>query len=404
MNTTVYFAKHIYLENGDILQNGAVSVQNGRIYDVGPRGKLKRCRDERIVNLGDMLVLPGFINMHTHLEEGAIRGFEKSAEETFASWSNKRMSRMRQLTPERIEQSIRLCARELVAQGTTTVVDSSRTGLSVAVLQSEPIRALMIKEIADEDQQEKSFGWAKENVGKKGVIGIGPHALFSLCPKDQRRIIEFTYENRCVWACHMGESAEELQAFSEQDGDLYFHLTRRKVWPFGEAKLGPMHYAITENLIPSNGVLFHCNYINGHELSLLAAKKVHIVLCTKYGKMLGHKGFPVDVARNRGVQICLGTEGSLPAGEMNLFDELFHLKTAYPHISASEMIGWVTKNPAAAIGMSDKLGSIRPGKHADLIGVRFPHDPEEDILESMFEADPDIGFVLIGGEEIIIDR
>lgn len=404
MNTTVYFARHIYLENGDILQNGAVSVRNGRIFDVGPRGRLKRCRDERIVNLGDMLVMPGFINMHTHLEEGAIRGFEKSAEETFASWTNKRMSRMRHLTPEQIEQSIRLCTRELVAQGTTTVVDSSRTGLSAAVLQSEPIRSLIIKEIRDEDQLEKSIKWVEEQTGKKMSVGIGPHALFSLNPRVQRKIIEFSYENRCIWACHMGESAEELQAFSEQTGDLYFHLTRRRSWPFGETKFGPMHYAITENLIPSNGIVFHCNYINGHELSLLAAKKVHIVLCSKYAKMLGHKGFPVDVARNRGVQLCLGTEGSLPAGEMNLFDELFQLKMAYPHISASEMIGWVTKNPASALGLSDQLGSISPGKHADLVGVRFPYDPEENILESMFEADPEIGFVLIGGEEIIIDR
>ncbi|MFP4164785.1 MAG: amidohydrolase family protein [Chitinispirillaceae bacterium] len=401
---TVYFAKHIYTDSGEILHNGAVSVCNGRIFDVAPRSKLKRCRNERLVNLGDMLLLPGFINMHTHLEEGAVRGFEKSAEETFASWSNKKYSRMRHLTPEQLEQGIRLCARDQLAQGTTTVVDSSRTGLSATVLKNEAIRTFTIKEIANEGQQMRGFKWVREQIDKdQSSCGIGPHALFSLSPVHQRKIIEFTYENHCVWATHIAESAEELQAFSEQSGDLYFHLTRKKAWPYGETKLGPMHYAITENLIPANGILFHCNYVNGHELTLLAAKRVSIVLCSRYGRMLGHKSFPVDVARNRGVQLCLGTEGSMPAGEMSLFDELFDLKMAYPHISASEMIRWVTKNPAAALKLSDQLGSISPGKHADLIGVRFPYNPGENILESMFETDPEIAFVLIGGEEIITD-
>jgi len=402
---TVYFAKHILLENGEVLLNGAVSVCGGVIMDVGPRGVIKRVRDERIVNLGDILLLPGFINMHTHLEEGPVRGFKKEPDETFAAWSNKKYSRMRQLVPEQINTGIRLYAREMVSQGITTVVDSTRTGFSTRVLAEEPIRSVIIREIADEEFRKEGVeqvnSWLESGSALK--YGIGPHALYSMNPREHRRIIEYTYDTGCLWACHLAESAEELQAFCEHSGDFYFNLTRIRPWPAGKSRLGPVHYALEKNLIPSYAILFHCNYVNGYELALLAAKRAFVTICYRYGMDMEHKSFPIEVARNRGVQICLGTEGTMPAGEVNLLEELYQLKMAYPQISAAEMLGWATKNPSAALRMSDKLGSITPGKYADIIGIRFSYENDDDILESLLTSDPDVAFVMIGGEEVIVD-
>jgi len=401
---TVYFAKHIYMENGEILLNGAVSVCDGVIVDVGPRGKIKRVRDERIVNLGDMLLLPGFINMHTHLEEGPIRGFCKEGAETFGNWSNKKFSRMRQLTQEQISTSIKLNAREQMTYGTTTIVDSSRTGFSASVLADEPVRAVLIKEVADEQFLDESIAqierWSSEKQAFK--YGIGPHALYSLGVRGHRRLIEHGYEHACLWSCHLSESSEELQAFCEQSGDFFFNLTRSRPWLAGEEKIGPVHYALRHNLIPSYAILFHCNYINSYELALLAAKRAFVTLCFRYGSLMGHKSFPLEAANRRGVQICLGTEGMMPPGELNLFDELFELKMAYPHITASEMLQWVTKNPASALRMYDKLGSITPGKYADIIGTRFSYGVNDDILETLLVSDPEVAFVLIGGKEVIV--
>jgi imidazolonepropionase-like amidohydrolase len=117
---------------------------------------------------------------------------------------------------------------------------------------------------------------------------------------------------------------------------------------------------------------------------------------------MGHKSFPLEAANRRGVQICLGTEGTMPPGELNLFDELFELKMAYPHIAASEMLQWVTKNPASALRVYDKLGSVTPGKYADIIGVRFSYSASDDILETLLVSDPQVAFVLIGGKEVIV--
>ena len=163
-----------------------------------------------------------------------------------------------------------------------------------------------------------------------------------------------------------------------------------------------MVYALTRNLIPNNGILYHCNYVSGNELSLLTAKNISVVLCGQYNEMLEHKRFPMETGLNRGINICLGTESPVSLAGMNLFDELYYMKTCYPHIPARTMLNWVTKNPARALRSSHLIGSLEQGKKADIIGVRFSHTPNEDILEELLQEEPEVDFVLVDGEEVIV--
>ncbi|MBN2035238.1 MAG: amidohydrolase family protein [Chitinispirillaceae bacterium] len=405
---TVYFARWMLLDTGEILENGAVCVEKNIILSAGPRSGMKRSSSDRLVNLGDTLMLPGFINMHTHLEECVVRGATRQADETFAAFIAKKSSRLRQAAPERITAGIRLTVRELLAEGITTVLDSSRLGWSAPVLAGEPIRSLVVHEAYAEDPaQEESLDAVMldriRSCDPRIGRGCGPHAIYSLSPFSQRKLVETAASRGWLWATHIAESAEELQAFSERKGDLYFYITRRKPWLFGMTTMGSMNLALTANLIPKNGICFHCNYASGHELSLLAAKRAAVVHCFRYSEALGHKRFPLEVALNRHLLFCLGTEGIAPAGAMSLLDELFALKCAYPHLPASEMLRWITQNAANALRMGDSLGSLTQGKFADFIAVRFTHDPREDILEELIQADVEMALVMVDGQEVIAD-
>ncbi|MBN2189417.1 MAG: amidohydrolase family protein [Chitinispirillaceae bacterium] len=404
--TTVYFARWLLLDSGEIIENGAVAVSGSRIAAAGTRGSITRKHGDRLVNLGDALLLPGFINMHTHLEECPVRGALPVAGETFAAFSAKKNSRVRQTAPETLAAGIRLSVRELLAEGVTSVLDSSRSGVSPAALAHEPIRSWVIHELHAEDPAEDAaaidaavsrIGAYDRHVGR----AAGPYAIHSLAPQTQRMLLRTAVEHRWLWAMHIAESAEELQAFSERTGDLYFYMTRKKKWPFGETTLGSMHCALTANLIPNNGICFHCNYANGHELSLLAAKRASVIVCFCYSEAMGHKRFPVEIALNRHVPLCLGTEGIASVGEMSILDELFALKNAYPHIPARVMLAWVTQNAANALRMGDRLGSLSDGKLADLIAVRFSHDPRGDILEELIVSDVEMALVMVNGQEVI---
>ncbi|HEX2956851.1 MAG TPA: amidohydrolase family protein, partial [Chitinispirillaceae bacterium] len=102
--------------------------------------------DDQITNLGDTLLLPGMINMHTHLEDAVLGGMSKRSDETFVAWSAKKHTKINQCLKEQICASTRLAVRELLSNGVTTVVDSSRTGYTEEVLQEESIRAWIINE------------------------------------------------------------------------------------------------------------------------------------------------------------------------------------------------------------------------------------------------------------------
>ena len=110
----------------------------------------------------------------------------------------------------------------------------------------------------------------------------------------------------------------------------------------------------------------------------------------------------METGLNRGINICLGTESPVSLAGMNLFDELYYMKTCYPHIPARTMLNWVTKNPARALRSSHLIGSLEQGKKADIIGVRFSHTPNEDILEELLQEEPEVDFVLVDGEEVIV--
>ena len=406
--TTLYCAKWILLPSGELLENGILSVAGDRIAYVGPRGKCQRLADDRLVNLGDIMLLPGLINAHLHLEEGVVRSNPKSEEETFAAWLAKKNSRIRQASQDTLCASIRLGCRELLSNGITAVIDSSRTGLSARVLAGEPIRACVIHEAHAEDaaQEDAIIGTLTERLSGPARTfrsGVGPYSIFSLSPERQKDLMELAARHEYVWAAHLAESAEELQAFSEQAGDLYFHISRRKGWQYGKQTAGSMHCALEKNLIPDKGICFHCNYVGGTELDRLAEKQVFIVQCLQYTSALGHKPFPVDAARLRKIPLCLGTESIVYSESMDLFDELNFAKRHYPHIPAREMLEWVTINPARAIGAEHELGSIEKGKLADVIGVSVRHEKADDLLEQLIIGEPEVALVMVGGEEVITD-
>lgn len=410
MKSTVYFAKWILLPDGNLLHNGGLVVTGSTITSIGQRSSLKRSAQDRMVNLGECLLLPGLINMHTHLEEGVMRGIDIEQPHSFSTWLMKRDSSLKNAKEEQIRSAIKLCIRESLANGITTIVDSSRTAMSESVLVDEPIRSWVFYESHPTDEQSESDALSviRDRIDQSsGVIGIGvsPYAFFSLAPSTHESLVSFAHRSRYLWACHISESAEELQAFSEQSGDLYFFITKKKPWPFTESGHGPLRYAISRNCIPDNSILFHCNYISSEELTLLAAKHVSIVCCSQYTAMFGHKPLPVEVALKRGIHLCLGTESPLSLNSISLFDELFHLRSLYPHIPAKEMLRWVTSNPAKALKCYDQIGSLAVGKKADIIGVRFSfsHGHNQDILEEMLMEEPQIVFVMVNGEEVIVE-
>ncbi len=406
----IYFARWILLDSGEILHNGALSVEGNTISFIGPRSKARKSGDDHIINLGDTLLLPGLINIHIHLEDAVLGGMSKRSDETFAAWSAKKHTKINQCSKELIGAAARLAVRELLSNGVTTVVDSSRTGYTEEILEEESIRAWVIHEFHPVDaslESEQATQFIETRLSRPEFSrikrGLGAYALYSVSPEIQNRFLTFAAHKKIPWMTHTAESAEELQAFAERKGDLFFQITRKRPWPFGETSLGSLNYALEKNLIPNKGLCIHCNYAGASELEKLASLDATIVHCPTYSESMNHKSLPIDVVLNRNVRLCVGTEGEYVPGSLSLFDELYLLKQQYPHLSTLEMLRWVTQDAADALGVGEKLGSLSVGKLADIIGVRFSHDEASDLLDDLLFSDIEIALSMIDGQEVIVN-
>lgn len=405
---TIYYPRWILCPDGSLLENGALAIEGNRIDAIGTRSRVGRYSGDRGVNLGPMLVLPGLINIHTHLEEGIVRGISREPHDSFATWFTKKSSRIKQASAAELEAAVRLGVRELLAQGITTVVDSSRRGISANILSQEPIRAWVVQELHAESQDEEQqqllhCAQLLQTPLPRIEQSAAPYALFSLSTDGHHALNTLLAQGQRRWLCHLAQSAEELQAFSEQSGDFYFQLTRNRPWPFGSNPVGSVNFALANSLIPTGGICVHCNYITGHELALLAARQVSLAISLRSTVLQGHKPLPLDIALKRGINLCAITESIADTHSLSLFDELFAIKQAFPHLPAVELLRWVTTNPAAALGMHNRLGVLAPQAYADFIGVNFEHDDGVDVLEELLQEEPGFGLVVVDGEEIVAD-
>jgi len=183
---TLYFAKWVWPGDAPPIENGVVSVTDTIIDDVGTRSRVRRKSGDRIVNLGNVLLLPGFINIHTHLEERVLKGTRWDADETFASKFAKKNNRLKNVPPKEITASVRLAVREMLFHGITTISDSSRTGISASVLADEPVRSWIFHELHTDTHATEPTLFSELEQGcrtfdnKHLRQGISPHALFSL--------------------------------------------------------------------------------------------------------------------------------------------------------------------------------------------------------------------------------
>jgi cytosine/adenosine deaminase-related metal-dependent hydrolase len=111
---TVYFARWLLLPDGAIVENGALAVDGATIVAAGSRSQVARRPGDRAVNLGGLLLLPGLINLHTHLEEAALRGAARQSEEPFSSYVVKKQARLRQADEAAVLSAVRLADRKSV--------------------------------------------------------------------------------------------------------------------------------------------------------------------------------------------------------------------------------------------------------------------------------------------------
>ncbi|MFN0067822.1 MAG: amidohydrolase family protein [Limisphaerales bacterium] len=366
------------------LGDGAVLVSGGRIAAVGPWPDLRRASSGTVTDLGDVILLPGLINAHCHLEYTGFAG-HLPPPRSFTDWIKGVLALKAGWGWSEFALSWLAGARQMLASGATTVVDVAAVPeLLPEVREATPLRIVSCLEMTGLRRgrpPERTLGDALALAGRlrvgHGAAGLSPHAPYSTTARLVTLAAQAARERGLPLTIHAAESVEEFSMFMHRRGPMHDWLAPQR--DMGDCGLGsPVAHLARCDALGPHTLLAHVNYLDGADAPLLAESGTSVVHCPQSHAYFGHQRFPREVLERAGVNVCLGTDSLLSTRvqgrtlpRLSLFDELRACAAAKPAPEPGALLRAVTVNPARALGLAGRRGELRPHADADLIAIPY---------------------------------
>lgn len=394
------------------IRDGAVVVEETRIRAVGPQGVIRgefpgiQWRD-----LGEAILLPGLVNVHTHLELSTLRG-QVPPGHSFVDWVMRLLDGRSNLSREDYSEAVEVGITELVRSGTTCVGEVTSTGLSFLGLKRSGLRGVVYHEVIGpgdsraEGIAEMCFAnvttMREEARGGHLEIGVSPHAVYSVSPRLFRLCREFQQRNGLKTAIHAAESDAEVEYLRSGTGEIRNRLLPSTGWgdvPPPVSGTSPLEYLASLGVLDSACLLIHAVHLADEDLDIVARSGVAVAHCPRSNAYLGVGLSPLKALRDRGIPVGLGTDSLASNETLSLWDEIrFAHETHHGLLSPAEWVGMATAGGAQALGLDAEIGTLDPGKQADLTGLALD-DPGADPCEYLLhQASPEkVLLTVVGG-------
>jgi 5-methylthioadenosine/S-adenosylhomocysteine deaminase len=391
---------------------GGVAVRDGRITAVGA---VPNDRFDAVVDAGGGYLLPGFIQTHVHLCQTIFRGYADDM--PLLDWLRRRVWPMEAAhTPASLRASTRLAASELLLGGTTTVLTMETvhdTDVVFETLAGTGLRAVVGKCMMDSDA-----AVPKRLLEKTSASIDESAALKARWNGAANGRLRAAYAPRFAVSCSR-ELLEAVAALSAREGAIvHTHTSENRdeveVVRRLSGGLSNLEYLADTGLATGRLCAAHCVWVTEGEQALLADRDVKVLHCPGSNLKLGSGIAPVAEMRARGISVSLGADGAACNNRLDMFDEmrlaatLQAMRRAPGVLTARDVLWMATREGARALGSEAEIGSIEPGKRADLVVVDrdrphlTPHpDPWSAIVYAARGAD--VRYVLVDGEVLVRD-
>ncbi len=360
---TIYSADWLLPIEGEPIENGAVAFENGRITRVGTSAEVGAGR-----RFPEAAILPGFVNAHTHLEYAGYTGFGDGLD--FGGWIALHLERKLHLSFEGIVALARLGAAECLASGITTVADASFSAASPRACSELGLKAIVGLEVFgdDPDAALRHFEELKEvadpALSEQVRLAISPHAPYTATAE----VYAAARELGLPVVTHLAESAAERAWLTRGEGPL--SALSYILPPPGETGIRVLAGAAA---IGPETVAAHCVDLDPEEIDLLASLDVAVAHCPRSNGYLGCGIAPLTDLLAAGIRVGIGTDSPASTPSFDMFEELrsaVTLARAREHnpqvLTAARALELATLGSARALGIADEVGSLLPGKRADI--------------------------------------
>lgn len=352
------------------IRNGLVVVDRGRVVRFGPDEGAGRDQPRGdTLDLGPGVLLPGFVNAHTHLELSHLAGVVGPA--PFVPWVRALIAARAGETPEQVRGAARLAIAAACTSGTAAVGDVSNGLHHLPDLAASHLRAVVFHELIgwDPERAESSLAWARDRLADlpaelaaHGVeVRAAAHAPYSVSPK----LLALMAAEGGPASVHLAESAAETRFLLDGGGEFVEFLAERGLGhvPFAGGARSPVAHADACGILHPGLVIAHGVQTDAADHARLAECGVHVALCPRSNLALGNGLPPLPALIAAGVRICLGTDSLASAPSLDLLAEAVELHRAFPQVPAEFLVHAATVGGATALGLADH-GRIAKGTRA----------------------------------------
>ncbi len=380
-----YRARWLFPGDGPPIQNATIEVCNNDIINLSDE-------DSDAVDLGNVALIPGLINAHTHLEFSSIPAPLQPLKD-FTSWIPSVIA-WRQEHPDGVSAAIQKGLDETIHSGVTTAAEIATTDWrGDSGVSSSPLNVLMFREylgLSDEavDFQLSSAREFLQQPGSEQIkIGLSPHSPYSLHPDLFEGLCQLAEQHQVPLAMHLAESPEELELMETGGGKLAAMLQQLGVARpelFKETR-SPLDYLHRLDCgVPV--LVVHGNYLSRREIDFLQARpNMAVVYCPRTQAAMQSVDHPWKELLAVGINVALGTDSRASNPDLSIWKELQFLQRRHQEIPASELLKLATINGAHALQL-DRVGLLKQGHIADLCVVSLQgaslEDPESGLFDS----------------------
>jgi len=403
--------------SGPPIEDGAVIIAGNRIRSVTPFSALRPQVRKQALDLGDVIMLPGLVNAHCHLDYTDMAG-ELPPPRTFTDWIAAITAVKADWSYSDYARSWLHGAHQLLKHGTTTVGDiEAMPDLLPEVWEGTPLRVISFLEMTGIKSRRPPREILREAVAKieslkhpRHRAALSPHAPYSTRAELLRLTARISRQRKIPASIHVAESLQESEMFLHARGRMHDWLARNDR-DNSDCGLGsPVAHLARNRLLGENVLAVHVNYLARGDATLLAKNKTHVVHCPRSHDYFKHQPFERARLVNAGDNLCLGTDSLATTRktgkqnpELDMFAEMRILADDDKSLSPKEILQMATVNGARALGLGGKTGELAKNTFADLIAIPFSGKASH-ALEAVLEHSGGVKASLIEGRWAIPPR
>jgi 5-methylthioadenosine/S-adenosylhomocysteine deaminase len=346
-------------------ENASVAIAGDTIVEIGSDLAAKYPQAENIAE-PHALIMPGLINTHTHAAMSCFRGLADDL--PLMQWLQEYIFPVEaKLTPEMVYHSTLLSICEMIKSGTTSFNDMYLFAKEVARATAESGMRAWLGEVLY-DFPSPNYGelengltytselFADYEENELITITVNPHAVYTCSSDLLQRMGALADEKKALYHIHLSENEDEVATCRER------------------YNVSPVQHLENLGLLNERVVAAHCVKITDDEIELLARRNVKVSHCQESNMKLASGTAPVVKMLDAGVTVGIGTDGSASNNDVDMFGEMNTVAKIHKvdrmdptAMNAATTLHTATMGGAALLGAASQIGSLAPGKKADLI-------------------------------------